>query len=124
MQRISLPRHHHRPKSSHRTSNLSGPLFRGNRFNLFNSYNSFNALALPLLFFALFLLASFTAAAADYDILIRNGLVYDGSGDKPFKGDVGIRGQRIAALGKLPQAHGKMELDAKGMAVAPGFINM
>src|SRR5258706_16302424 len=62
--------------------------------------------------------------AADFDILIRNGLIYDGSGKTPVTGDVAINGDKIAAVGKLENARGKQELDANGLAVAPGFINM
>ena len=62
--------------------------------------------------------------AATYDILIRHGTIYDGSGGPPFVGDVAIRGDTIAALGKLDDASGRAELDARGLAVAPGFINM
>src|SRR6266571_1239420 len=63
-------------------------------------------------------------AAADYDLLIRNGLIYDGSGKAPFKGDVAVKGDTIAAVGQLRGAHGKTELDGKDLAVAPGFIKM
>src|SRR6266702_3935452 len=63
-------------------------------------------------------------AAADYDVLIRNGLIYDGSGKAPFKGDVAVKDETIAAVGQLRGARGKTELDGKGLAVAPGFINM
>lgn len=59
-----------------------------------------------------------------YDIVIRNGMIYDGSGSNPVKGDVAIQGQKIAAIGDLSAAKGRQEVDAKGMAVAPGFINM
>src|SRR5678816_4826816 len=62
--------------------------------------------------------------AATYDILIRHGTIYDGSGGPPFVGDVAIRGDTIAALGKLDEASGRAEIDARGLAVAPGFINM
>src|SRR5947207_3922999 len=62
--------------------------------------------------------------AANYDRLIRNGTIYDGSGKAPFVGDVAINGDSIAAIGKLTDARGKIEIDAKGLAVAPGFINM
>ena len=60
----------------------------------------------------------------DYDVVIRNGTVYDGSGRAGVRADVGIRGDRIAAVGDLKKAHGRTEIDAKGLAVAPGFINM
>src|SRR6266850_6906514 len=62
--------------------------------------------------------------AADYSLIIRNGVIYDGSGQLPTKGDIAIDGQTIAAIGQLTDAHGKTELDAQGLAVAPGFINM
>jgi N-acyl-D-amino-acid deacylase len=61
---------------------------------------------------------------ADYDLLIRNGTIYDGSGNAPIVADVAVNGDTIAAVGKLAEAHGKTELDARGLAVAPGFINM
>src|SRR5690242_18801767 len=59
-----------------------------------------------------------------YDLIIRNGTIYDGSGGAPYKGDVAIQGDTIAALGDLGQAHGTQEIDVNGLAVAPGFINM
>ncbi|RLD22741.1 MAG: D-aminoacylase [Bacteroidetes bacterium] len=60
----------------------------------------------------------------EYDILIRNGTIYDGSGNTPFTGSVGINDNKIAAIGDLGNAIGKTEIDATGLAVAPGFINM
>jgi N-acyl-D-amino-acid deacylase len=59
-----------------------------------------------------------------FDILIRNGTVCDGTGQKPRVADVGIRGDKIAAIGDLSAASAKTVVDAKGLAVAPGFINM
>jgi N-acyl-D-amino-acid deacylase len=75
---------------------------------------------------ALLLLAStiLRAFSAEYDVLIRHGTIYDGSGKSPFKADLAINGQHIAAIGQLKNARAKTELDAKGLAVAPGFINM
>lgn len=70
------------------------------------------------------LLGASFATAADYDVIIRGGLVYDGSGGKPRLADVGVRGDRIAAIGDLSAASSDRVLDAKGLAVAPGFINM
>src|SRR5580658_8885024 len=64
------------------------------------------------------------AADASYDLIIRNGVIYDGSGGNPFSGDVAIRGDKIVAIGNLAGATAKMEIDARGLAVAPGFINM
>src|ERR1700741_1641651 len=59
-----------------------------------------------------------------YDKIIRNGLIYDGNGGEPFKADIGINGDSIVFIGDLKDAKANEELDAKGMAVAPGFINM
>lgn len=67
---------------------------------------------------------SITACSADYDVIIRNGTVYDGSGSQPVTADVAIDDDRIAAIGSLDDMRGKLEIDATGMAVAPGFINM
>src|SRR2546423_8882849 len=65
-----------------------------------------------------------TTMAANYDLLIRDGTIYDGSGRAPVVGDVAINGDSIAAVGKLTDARGQTEMDARGLAVAPGFINM
>jgi N-acyl-D-amino-acid deacylase len=62
--------------------------------------------------------------SADYDVVVRGGTVYDGSGGAGVVTDVGIRGDSIAAVGELGAARGATEIDARGMAVAPGFINM
>jgi len=59
-----------------------------------------------------------------YDTIIRNGLVYDGNGSEPFKADIAINADTIAFIGDLSNASAKNETDAKGIAVAPGFINM
>ena len=67
---------------------------------------------------------STAAPAADYDVIIRGGTVYDGSGSKPRLADIGVRGDLIATIGDLSKASATRVLDAKGLAVAPGFINM
>ncbi len=59
-----------------------------------------------------------------YDVVIRGGTVYDGSGDAPRIVDVAISGNAVAAIGDLADARGTVEIDAAGLAVAPGFINM
>jgi N-acyl-D-amino-acid deacylase len=59
-----------------------------------------------------------------YDVLVRNGTIYDGSGNKPFIADIGINSDTIAFIGKLENANAKVEIDAKGLSVAPGFINV
>ena len=60
----------------------------------------------------------------EYNVVIRNGTIYDGSGAPPVRGDVAIRDDEIAAIGSLPEAAGEVEIDAQGLAVTPGFINM
>ncbi len=60
----------------------------------------------------------------EFDVIIRNGTIYDGSGAKPFVGDIALQADTIAAIGDLKDAHGKKEIDARGLAVTPGFINM
>jgi len=59
-----------------------------------------------------------------FDVLIRNGQILDGSGNASYIGDVGINADTIAAIGDLKNAKGLTEIDATGLAVAPGFINM
>ena len=62
--------------------------------------------------------------APGYDVIIRGGNVYDGSGAAPVRADVGLRGDQIVTIGDLSQARAASEVDASGLAVAPGFINM
>jgi N-acyl-D-amino-acid deacylase len=72
-----------------------------------------------------FLLAAGAALAAPPpDVVVRHGLIYDGSGAKPYRGDVAISGDRIVYVGPHAAGRGRTEVDAKGRAVAPGFINM
>jgi len=59
-----------------------------------------------------------------YDVIIRNGVLYDGSGSASYKGDLAINRDTIAAMGNLRNARGMTEIDASGKAIAPGFINM
>ncbi len=73
---------------------------------------------------ALLLVAPRPEAAADYDVIIRGGTVYDGTGGRPRVADVGVRGDLIATIGDLSKASATRILDARGLAVAPGFINM
>jgi N-acyl-D-amino-acid deacylase len=62
--------------------------------------------------------------AAHYDVLISGGTVYDGSGSAPFVGDVAIDGDRVVALGDLAGATAESVVEASGLAVSPGFVNM
>ena len=71
---------------------------------------------------ALMLLAA--CARYDYDVIIRDGSIYDGSGSAPYTADLAIRGDTIAAIGDLDTLRGRTEIAAAGMAVSPGFINM
>jgi N-acyl-D-amino-acid deacylase len=64
------------------------------------------------------------SSSQSFDIIIRGGTVYDGTGRAPLRADVGIRGDRIAAIGNLRRATAPTIVDATGLAVAPGFINM
>jgi N-acyl-D-amino-acid deacylase len=64
------------------------------------------------------------AAQTQYDVILRGGALYDGRGNAPINGDVTIDGDRIAAVGDLSGARGREEIDVRGLAVAPGFINM
>jgi N-acyl-D-amino-acid deacylase len=59
-----------------------------------------------------------------FDLILRGGMVYDGSGGEPFVADVGVRGDTIAQIGGLDGARAGSTVDASGLAVAPGFINM
>jgi len=61
---------------------------------------------------------------ADFDVIIRGGTLYDGTATEPRQADVAIRGDRIAGIGNFKTAKAKTVIDAKGLAVAPGFINM
>jgi N-acyl-D-aspartate/D-glutamate deacylase len=72
---------------------------------------------LPLIF-AVF------AQAPQYDLVIRHGIVYDGTGAAGRVEDVAVTGDRIAARGDLSAARGRQEIDATGLAVAPGFVDM
>ena len=65
-----------------------------------------------------------SAADVPYDVLIKGGTVYDGTGGPPRRADVGIRGDRVVAIGSLPGAAARTTVEATGLAVAPGFINM
>ena len=62
--------------------------------------------------------------APRYDVILRGGSVYDGSGGAPFTADVAISGDRIAAIGQRLPGRATTEVDARGKAVSPGFINM
>ncbi len=71
-----------------------------------------------------FLLVAQARAAEKYDLLIRNGHVIDGSGNPWFYGDVAVRDGKIVAVGRVPSGEATRSIDAQGLVVAPGFIDM
>jgi N-acyl-D-amino-acid deacylase len=70
------------------------------------------------------LLSGCAAASPTYDTIVRGGTIYDGSGKDPFVADIGMRGDTIVAIGDLSGARAPADIDARGLAVAPGFINV
>ena len=78
---------------------------------------------IKLLLLSVSILCSCTSPET-YDILIKNGQLFDGSGEASFRGDIAINADTIVALGNLNHVKGNLEIDASGLAVAPGFINM
>ena len=77
-----------------------------------------------LLAHALVCAAQTQEPSTSFDVLIKGGTVYDGTGTKARRADIAIRGDRIAAIGKLRNARANAVIDAQGLAVSPGFINM
>ena len=65
-----------------------------------------------------------TIGCEKYDVVIRNGMIYDGYGFKPYVGDVALKGDKVALVKEKISAKGKTEIDATGLADAPGFINI
>jgi N-acyl-D-amino-acid deacylase len=87
----------------------------------------YRALALGAVWHMAFAPASAAASADDktiHDIVLRNGAIYDGSGLKPYVGDIAIDGDRIGYVGAHRALSGRTVIDVKGQAIAPGFINM
>jgi len=80
--------------------------------------------AISLMLFSSVLLFLTACATPRHDVVIRGGTIYDGSGGPPVVSDVAIDGDRISAIGDLSSHQGTTEINAAGMAIAPGFINM
>ncbi|MFD2098903.1 N-acyl-D-amino-acid deacylase family protein [Flagellimonas iocasae] len=76
------------------------------------------------LFLGLAFILLFSCGGPTYDILILNGSVYDGSGGAPIKADIAIKDSIIVAVGNLSDANATRIIDASGLAVSPGFIDM
>jgi dihydroorotase/N-acyl-D-amino-acid deacylase len=85
-------------------------------------------ISLPLILTAMLLLSfapnATTVTAAHYDLLIRNGTIVDGSGAPRYRADVAIKGDRIVRIGKLRSEDATRVIDATGLVIAPGFIDM
>jgi dihydroorotase/N-acyl-D-amino-acid deacylase len=77
-----------------------------------------------VLLLALAVVPPLSAQTTAYDVIIRHGTIIDGSGNPWYSGDIAIQGERIAAIGRLQDAQGKRVIDAAGLVVAPGFIDM
>jgi N-acyl-D-amino-acid deacylase len=77
-----------------------------------------------LVLYLLALALPFSAASQQFDIVIRNGHIIDGTGSPWYAGDIGISRGRIAAIGSLEKASARQMIDARGLIVAPGFIDM
>ena len=83
---------------------------------------SYRVISLLLVLFAL--LTCCLAQQPSFDVIITNGHIIDGTGSPWYSGDVGIHDGKVAAIGNLSQATAKSKIDAHGMVVAPGFIDM
>ncbi|WOJ95897.1 D-aminoacylase [Congregibacter brevis] len=67
---------------------------------------------------------SWISQASEYDVIVRNGTIYDGSGGAAYEADIGVEGDRIAFIGELDGQSAGIEINAEGRAVAPGFFNL
>ena len=76
------------------------------------------------LLFMLLLFLGLASCKPAYDVIIRNGTIYDGSGLPPYQADLAIKSDKIVAIGDLSKEKAKTSIDATGLAVSPGFINM
>jgi N-acyl-D-amino-acid deacylase len=81
-----------------------------------------NFLSFSILLLSLFFQSC--SSELEYDVIIRNAVIFDGTGNTPVKGDIGINKDTIAFIGDLKMNKGKKEFDAKGLAISPGFVNM
>src|SRR5437016_6215698 len=97
----------------------------GNKIDIIASCFFNRAMKRTVFCFISFLSAtSATSFAADFDVIIKGGAVYDGTGGEAQQVDLGIKGDRIAGLGDFKNASAKTIVNASGLVVAPGFINM
>ncbi|MGE0452231.1 MAG: amidohydrolase family protein [Vicinamibacteria bacterium] len=94
-----------------------------NRTRLFDLGSVLSALRLTAVL-AVGVVAFAAGAAERYDVIVYGGTVYDGDGGPSRRADVGIRGDRVAAIGDLSKDEAGRRIDASGLAVSPGFVNM
>jgi N-acyl-D-amino-acid deacylase len=87
-------------------------------------HHFFNRVMKLTAFWLVLFVTSTIARAAEFDVIIKNGTIYDGTGGEPQHVDLALRGDRIVGLGDFKTAKAKNIVDATGLAVAPGFINM
>ena len=74
--------------------------------------------------FLVFCTLAYTVVAADYDVLIRQGAIYDGTGASPYIADIAIRDDKVLGIGDFSKHSAVLEIDATALAVAPGFFNL
>ncbi|HMB60930.1 MAG TPA: D-aminoacylase, partial [Xanthomonadales bacterium] len=70
------------------------------------------------------LLTANEVRAENYDVLIRNGNIYDGTGAPPYQADIAVKGDQVVGIGDFEHQSAELEIDATGLAVAPGFFNL
>ncbi len=78
----------------------------------------------PAILFVFLMVCTATLADEPFDLVIRNGRIIDGTGNPWFYGDVAIRGKRVVAVGRIPDEPAKLVIDAAGLVIAPGFIDI
>jgi N-acyl-D-amino-acid deacylase len=93
------------------------PRSRDRRFHLLLPFFALVAAAVAAVVWA-------TPPSVEHDLVVRNATIYDGLGGQPFVGDLAVDGDRIVGVGALGKASGRKEVDGKGLALAPGFVNM
>ena len=80
-------------------------------------------IARKIILLIIFLAIGTSAAQQNFDILVKGGRIIDGSGNPWYESDVGIRGERIVAIGDLSNSTASQVIDASGLVVSPGFID-
>ena len=73
---------------------------------------------------SLLLTLTYCTPTVQYDLILRNGTIIDGSGQAAYNGDLAINGENIATVGNIGKATGQIEIDVSGLVIAPGFINI